>query len=241
LNFEFFAGNQYSCAVDILVWLTTAVIAYLLGSIPTGYLVGMAKGIDVRTVGSGNIGATNAFRVLGTKAGILVLVIDALKGWLAVAVAPVVIHDLVAPSSPWDQSTRDYLQITAGVVAILGHNYTCWLHFKGGKGIATTAGVLCALMPLTFAIALASWIIACLLTRYVSVASITAAVMLPIATLGVHFFTRFEGYSYRMIIVATVLGLLAIFKHKANIERLMNGTESRIGSRKSAPTVGGAQ
>ena len=227
--------------MDILVWLTTAVIAYLLGSIPTGYLVGVAKGIDVRTVGSGNIGATNAFRVLGTKAGILVLVIDALKGWLAVAVAPVVIHKLVAPSSPWEESTRDYLQITAGVVAILGHNYTCWLRFKGGKGIATTAGVLCALIPLTLAIALSTWIIVCLVTRYVSVASIAAAVMLPIATWGIHTFTHVDGYSYRMIIITTVLGLLAIFKHKGNIERLMNGTESRIGARKSPPAAGGVR
>jgi glycerol-3-phosphate acyltransferase PlsY len=224
--------------VDIVVCLAVAVAAYLLGSIPTGYLVGRARGVDVRKVGSGNIGATNVFRTLGKTAGVLVLAADGMKGWLAVSIVPTLAHRLFSPNSPWDRPTREYLQIVAGVVAILGHNYTCWLKFKGGKGIATTAGAMAALVPLTVAIALATWILACLVTRYVSVASIMAAVMLPVATWAIHHFTHNEDYGHRMIILTGILGLLAIYKHKGNLERLMNGTENKIGGK--APSATGA-
>src|SRR5437660_1114704 len=125
-------------------YILTCLAAYLLGSIPTGFLVAKARGVDIRTVGSGNIGATNVFRFLGKPAGIFVLFADALKGWLAVVgVTWVVIQALHL--SP-DSMTKEWLQICAGICAILGHNYTCWLHFKGGKGIATSAGVLVALV-----------------------------------------------------------------------------------------------
>jgi glycerol-3-phosphate acyltransferase PlsY len=218
--------------------LVTAVAAYLLGSIPTGYLVGRARGVDVRKVGSGNIGATNVFRTLGKTAGVLVLAADGMKGWLAVSIVPDLAHRLFSPNSPWDRPTREYLQIVAGVVAILGHNYTCWLKFKGGKGIATTAGAVAALLPLTFVISAFIWILVCLLTRYVSVASILAALTLPVATWMIHQFTRLDGYSYRMVAVAAVLALLAVYKHKGNIERLMNGTENKIGGKKCAAATG---
>jgi acyl phosphate:glycerol-3-phosphate acyltransferase len=222
--------------VDIVVCLATAVAAYLLGSIPTGYLVGRARGVDVRKVGSGNIGATNVFRTLGKTAGILVLAADGMKGWLAVKVAPYLALRLFSPHTPWDQPTREYLQIVAGVVAILGHNYPCWLKFKGGKGIATTAGAMAALIPLTIAIALVTWILVCLVTRYVSVGSIMAAVMLPVATLAIYHFTGDEGYGHRMIILTCILGALAIYKHKGNLERLMKGTESKIGQKSPSAT-----
>lgn len=216
--------------MDIYVCLLTAVSAYLLGSIPTGYLVGRARGIDVRTVGSGNIGATNAFRVLGKSAGTVVLIVDALKGWIAVALVPQFIYGCFF-STPWTVENRDYLRIIAAIVVILGHNYTCWLKFKGGKGIATTAGVLIALVPLTFLIGITLWIIVCFLTRYVSVASIVAAVALPIIT-------WIAGYGHRLIIVTAVMSVLAIFKHRANISRLMRGTENRIGQHKPPPASG---
>ena len=218
--------------MDIVVCLVTVAVAYLLGSIPTGYLVGLAKGVDVRKVGSGNIGATNAFRTLGKRAGALVLLVDALKGWLATRPMPMLVQQMVAPSAPQDLATQEYLQIIAGVVVILGHNYTCWLHFKGGKGIATSAGVLLALVPITFAAGLGTWIIVCWLTKYVSLGSIAAAVVLPIAT----WLTPHQ--SPRMIVVTGVMGALAIYKHKGNIERLLNGTESRIGQPKSPPSTG---
>jgi glycerol-3-phosphate acyltransferase PlsY len=207
--------------VEIAVCLTTAVVAYLLGSIPTGYLVGMAKGIDVRKAGSGNIGATNAFRILGKGAGILVLLVDASKGWLAAALVPKLAHGMINPTG----EDTEYLQIIGGVMVILGHNYTCWLKFKGGKGIATSAGVLIALIPWAFAVGFVAWMVVFFLTRYVSLASLAAAVSLPFATWA-------SGGSYSMLVVATVLSVLAIYKHKPNIERLLNGTENKLGRKK---------
>ena len=208
----------------MLVFIVIAVAAYLLGSIPTGYLVARAKGIDIRTVGSGNIGAANAFRILGKPAGIFVLVADGLKGFAACSwLADFVIQLFaVAPHQ------IENLRIVAGISAVLGHNFTCWLKFKGGKGIATSAGVYFALAPLAAGIALGTWIIMFALGRYVSVASIAAAVALPTAV----WLTKDSLF---LGIVTTALGLLAIFKHQGNIQRLLNGTEQRFGQ-KSATT-----
>jgi acyl phosphate:glycerol-3-phosphate acyltransferase len=210
----------------VLAFIVIAAAAYLLGSIPTGYLVARAKGIDIRTVGSGNIGATNVFRILGKPAGIFVLVMDGLKGFAACSwMADFVFQSFaVAP----DQSEN--LRILAGICAVLGHNYTCWLKFKGGKGIATSAGVYFALAPQAVLIAISAWIVLFLLTRYVSVASIASAVALPTAV----WFTK---DSVLLGAVTTVLGLLAIYKHKGNIQRLLNGTESRISFKKKETTT----
>jgi glycerol-3-phosphate acyltransferase PlsY len=204
--------------------MVIALAAYLLGSIPTGYLVARARGIDIRTVGSGNIGATNAFRILGKPAGIFVLVADGLKGFAASAwLADFVIRLFaVAPGQ------IEYLKIVAGICAVLGHNFTCWLKFKGGKGIATSAGVYFALAPLAAGIALGTWIIVFALGRFVSVASIAAAVALPAAV-------WLTPNSLILRIVTTALGLLAIYKHKGNIQRLLNGTERRLGQKSVTP------
>ena len=131
--------------VPISGYITTIVLAYLLGSIPTGFLVGKARGIDIRTMGSGNIGATNVFRYFGTVAGVLVLAVDALKGFIAVALLTRLVWHALGKSGTANE--REALEIVAGLAAILGHNFTCWLRFKGGKGIATSAGVLVALVP----------------------------------------------------------------------------------------------
>jgi glycerol-3-phosphate acyltransferase PlsY len=216
--------------VDIVAYLVTVLVAYLLGSIPTGYLAGRWKGIDIRAVGSGNIGATNAFRILGKKAGTVVLVVDGLKGWLAVTLAPVIYY-LLEPQAQNSSPEIEHLRIIAGVVAILGHNYTCWLKFKGGKGIATSAGVLAALVPWAFIITLSTWIVVCLLTRYVSVASIAAALVLPFATWAMR-------YNLLLIVITALMSALAIYKHKANIARLINGTENKIGGKKASPASG---
>ena len=211
--------------MEVLVYIITGVVAYLLGSIPTGYLMGRSRGLDIRTVGSGNIGATNVFRILGKPAGIFVLLVDALKGFVACAfVGPFVYRQFVGPLAD-PSATLDFLKITGGFLAILGHNYTCWLRFKGGKGIATSAGVVLALLPAALGLALGVWIILFFITRYVSVASIAAAAVLPFAAWLV-------GRSPRMIGVAAVIGALAIFKHRANIQRLRNGTENRFGKKK---------
>ena len=219
--------------MPILGYTFVALGGYLLGSIPTGYLVARARGVDIRTVGSKNMGATNVFRTLGKGPGIFVLLVDALKGFAAVALTMIFLQDFshVLPQVFPNQavsvlSNRFGFGIVAGIAAVLGHNYTCWLQFKGGKGIATTAGVFLALAPAGFGVALGVWIIAFAATRYVSIASILAAVALPVAVC----FTQ-ENIAVRSI--AIVLGLLAIFKHKANIHRLMNGTEHRIDFKKA--------
>ena len=203
--------------MDITGYIITAIVGYLLGSIPTGFLVAKARGIDIRTVGSKNMGATNVFRTLGKGPGILVLFVDAAKGFIACYCAADCVFKLLHVSKIDPQ----FNHLVGGIAAVLGHNYTCWLNFKGGKGIATTTGVFLALAPAGVGIAIAVWIVAFVATRYVSIASILAAVALP---LGVWF--TLENIPVRTI--AIILGLLAIIKHKANIQRLMNGTENRI-------------
>jgi len=212
--------------VAVLAYIATAVAAYLLGSIPTGFLVAKARGIDIRTVGSGNIGATNTFRILGRTAGVFVLLADALKGWLAVVVVSrAVLHFLP------DSAAIGHLQIAAGLSAILGHNFTVWLYFKGGKGIATSAGVLIALVPWALLIILGIWIILFLLTRYVSVASISAAFTLPFAT----WLTTQRDIG--LTAVTGAMAALAIYKHRRNIQRLIEGTEGRIEFKKKGATT----
>ena len=210
-----------------------AVLAYLLGSIPTGYLVARARGIDIRSVGSGNIGATNALRVLGKPAGTFVLLMDALKGFLAVALVVNWYPELLELASRWlgadgypDYQIRESLGIVAGVCAILGHNYTCWLMFKGGKGIATSAGVLTALVPWALLVILSVWIVLFAITRFVSVGSLAASFTLPFAT---WFTTR----NWTLTVATGAMGVLAIYRHRANIQRLLNGTEPRFGQKKA--------
>ena len=212
--------------MEFLIYLATVIAAYLLGSIPTGYLVARARGVDIRQVGSGNIGATNAFRVLGKPAGILVLGTDALKGFLACKVVSGVAYSFLSPPYQQVPESRETLAIVAGIAVILGHNYTCWLKFKGGKGIATTGGVLLALMPYALLTITIVWIVVTLATRYVSLGSLAAAITLPFAAWA------FAG-SRRLIGVATIMTALAVYKHKGNIRRLMNGTENRFGAKKT--------
>lgn len=209
-------------AVAVLGYVLTCVGAYLLGSVPTGYLVAKAKGVDIRTVGSGNIGATNAFRVLGPAAGLVVLVADGLKGFAACFW----FSELVARSLHMSAEALNSLRILAAVSAVLGHNFSCWLNFRGGKGIATSAGAYFALAPVATAIALGVWVVILAVSRYVSLASIAAAVVLPTAV------WLTQGVS--LGIVTTLLGLMAIWKHRSNIVRLLNGTEHRLGAKQPA-------
>jgi glycerol-3-phosphate acyltransferase PlsY len=209
-------------------YIVTALGAYLLGSIPFGFLVAKAKGIDIRSVGSGNIGATNAMRVLGKPAGIAVLLMDVIKGYVAVRCLTMWVVNTVGASFSLIIETNDIqeLEIVAGIFAVLGHNYTCWLKFKGGKGIATTAGVYLALAPWALLVALVVFILAILLTKYVSVGSILGAIALP-TTVWI-----MSPNNLLLGIVTTALGALAIYKHKSNIQRLMAGTENRLGQKK---------
>ncbi len=199
--------------------------AYLLGSIPTGYVVAQAKGIDIRSVGSGNIGATNVFRILGVPAGIFVLVVDGLKGFVACTW----LCDLLMNWFAVPELHAEPHRILAGLAVILGHNYTCWLHFKGGKGIATSAGVLAALVPMALGIICGVWVIVFALSAFVSLASIAAAAALPLAS-------WLTGESLTMVLVTVGMTTLAIYKHRGNIQRLLNGTEHRVRFRKKEAT-----
>jgi len=209
--------------VEIARYVAVAVLAYLLGSIPTGYIVARAKGIDIRTVGSGNIGATNAFRVLGRAAGAFVLLADFLKGLVACWLVPWAFFH-----SGEFTEVRVGPEILAGLCAVLGHNYPVWLRFKGGKGIATSAGVLTAMVPWSLITILSVWIILFLLTRYVSIGSLAASAVLPFAT---WLFYR----NWTLTLVTGAMGALAIYKHRGNIERLLSGTEARFTRKKEKP------
>jgi len=203
--------------LQISAYIFVIVVSYFLGSIPAGYLAGKARGIDVRCQGSGNIGATNVFRVLGRTAGIAVLAADAFKGFAAARWAP----DLALHFFPAAGPGQEGLKLVAGAASILGHNFPCWLHFKGGKGIATSGGVVLAWAPAACLTALGLWIVIFILSRYVSLASIAAALILPFA---VWYWNKSEA----MTAVMAALSLLAIYKHKANLRRLLNGTENRF-------------
>ena len=171
-------------------------------------------------------------RVLGKPLGIFVLLMDAAKGFAACAIMPAMLYDFFFASS-WDDMFVNHplefqlqIKLLTGVCAVLGHNYTCWLKFKGGKGIATTAGVYLALAPWAVLVALVVFILAVLLTKFVSVGSIAAAVALPVTVWVMTPHNLFLG------IVTTALGALAIYKHKSNIQRLMAGTVNRLGKQK---------
>jgi len=199
-------------------------MGYFVGSLPTGYLVARSLGVDIRQSGSGNIGATNVFRVLGKPAGVLVLVVDGLKGYAACAWGTSAVLGWCGVA----RSHAELYPIVAGVAAVLGHNFTCWLRFKGGKGIATSAGVYFALAPLAAGLAVGTWVITLLLTRYVSVASVLASVVLPVAV-------WLTPNHLALRLVTTALGVLAIWKHRGNLDRLWHGTEHRFGRKPPTP------
>ncbi len=197
--------------------LEASLAAYLLGSIPTGYLVGKFHGKDLRKEGSGNIGATNVVRVLGKKWGYLVFAVDFLKGILAVVLALTLAKGA---------AQRESLALIAAISAILGHNFPIWLNFRGGKGVATTAGVILVLLPWpVFIAALIVWALAFFTTRYVSLASLLAAVTVPV-TCGILFWLG----KVSLIFLWIGLGIcaLVIWRHRSNLARLFAGTESRF-------------
>ena len=192
------------------------VLAYLLGSVPTAYLFGKwKKGIDIRQYGSGNVGATNAFRVLGKLPGVLVLVIDVTKGVLAVSLLPQFVKAVVPFDSSW-------IVAILGMLAIAGHIWTPFLKFQGGKGVATSLGVFMAMDPFSTLIALTVWILVLALFRYVSVSSITAAITLPIV-MGLWL------RPFPWVLIASTSCFIICYRHKVNVQRLLVGSEKKIG------------
>jgi glycerol-3-phosphate acyltransferase PlsY len=199
------------------VLLVAIIASFWVGALPFGYWAARLRGVDIRKVGSGNIGATNVFRALGAKIGLTVLVLDALKGFLSTWLA-------------MRAGASDVEAILVGVAAILGHTFSPIMGFKGGKGIATGLGALLAAAPLTLAVALPIWLVVFLLTRWVSLASILAAASTPIAA-------YLFGYSLPTVGVLTAIVAVIIFKHRSNLWRIMHGVEPKLQLRNSRPNL----
>lgn len=219
--------------------LTAGIVGYLLGALPFGYLVARSKGINIFEHGSKNPGATNVKRVLGEKfgksgkrAGNLVFFLDALKGMMAAgwplllnrqAVSALSLGQTIwfAPEAAWPMA------VVGLIAALIGHCFSCFTRFRGGKGVATTVGGVLVMMPLAIAIAAAVWAVTFYTARYVSLASLLAALSLPVAAFLL-------DQPPLLIGLSAVVAALVIIRHRANIVRLMNGTESRFG-KKTAP------
>ncbi len=205
-------------------------LSYLIGSIPTSIIVSkLVKGIDIRNYGSGNAGGTNVFRVIGWKYGILVILLDALKGALAVIVVAR-LHYGAFPfenATPFDDFTL--VQIIAGVAAVIGHIWTIFAGFKGGKGIATALGMLITIITIDMLVALGVFVLVVGLSRYISLGSIIAAISVPLIMIVREniFHVDIQGY-YTVLPFSIAISFLIIYTHRANISRLIKGNENRI-------------
>jgi glycerol-3-phosphate acyltransferase PlsY len=205
-----------------MLTLAVAVLgSYLLGSIPFGYLVGKIGGIDIRKIGSGNIGATNVVRALGKRYGYPVFVLDFLKGLGAVKISMSLATD-VRPE--W--GSPEIFGVLAAVASVIGHSFPLWLKFRGGKGVATSAGALFGLMPVATLIAALIWLLVFWFTRYVSVASLVTVVALPLLILIMTRLNQIQGNGlfYSSLGIAAVV----IWRHRSNFSRLMRGSEPRF-------------
>lgn len=214
-----------------MLWILAGIIlSYLAGSIPTAYIFGrLLKGIDIRNYGSGNIGATNALRVLGKGPGITVLVIDILKGFLPV----LLLGGFILTKTAFKP---ELTLIFLGISCICGHIWTLFLNFNGGKGIATTLGVLIAIackisgLSLVLWLAVFTWLLVFLVFRYVSLASVISAITLP-------FYMAIFGQSKIMLLTGIILSCFAIYRHKENVRRLIAGTEKKLSFGKQQPVA----
>ena len=209
-----------------------AILSYLLGSIPTSIIVARkARGIDIRHYGSGNAGGTNVIRVLGWKAGVFVILLDMAKGMVATMLVARLMQGPIpfSNATPFDDFT--VVQIIAGCSAILGHIWTVFAGFKGGKGIATAGGMLIGIAPVEVAVSFGVFAVVFLLTHYVSLGSLSAAVAFPLTMFFREnvFMVDVRGYG-TLIFFAIGISLLIIFTHRSNITRLVQGTENRISS-----------
>lgn len=195
--------------VGILHFVLGFVLGHLCGSIPSGlWIVQALHGIDIRNYGSKNIGTTNVFRTVGPKTAVMVLLADAFKGILAVWLVSAYFHNPV-------------LDVVTALGALLGHNYSVFLGFKGGKGVATALGLLVFLMPMVAPCSFGVWLVLVLATRYVSLGSIVAAIVTP-------FLAWYMEYPLAYVIFSAIAAFFVVLRHKENIQRLLSGTESKI-------------
>lgn len=235
------------------LWLCP-VFAFLLGSIPFGLIIAKAKGIEIREHGSGNIGATNVLRVIGKRYGFTCLFLDALKGFIPVLIAvnliqiagrtiqiPLGFLDSWALVLPTAEAMKGQaVHVLTALAAVLGHNYSPWVGFRGGKGVATSTGVLLALMPFAVALLIIVFLLVFLVTRYVSLASIVAATVLPMMTLwGSWHHGRIQDGTWNvpLFLFSLLIAVLAIWKHRTNLQRLRAGTEHRFTRKAKTPHV----
>ena len=195
--------------VGIFYFVLGFVLGHLCGSIPSGlWIVQALHGIDIRNYGSKNIGTTNVFRTVGPKTAVMVLLADALKGIVAVWLVSAYFHNPV-------------LDVVTALGALLGHNYSVFLGFKGGKGVATALGLLVFLMPKVAPCSFGVWLVLVLATRYVSLGSIVAAIVTP-------FLAWYMEYPLAYVIFSAIAAFFVVLRHKENIQRLLSGTESKI-------------
>lgn len=219
----------------MLATLTVLAISYILGSIPSAIWIGkITKGIDIRHHGSGNMGTTNTFRVLGWPAGTTVFALDFLKGFVASAFVSMYAWQLFdGPLAPPNWDVDAFLKIACGVIAVIGHMFPVFASFKGGKGAATACGMLFGIEPISIGISTLVFALTILLTRYVSLASILGSFLYPINLLVMRLvFGMEKAVDWSIIIFGAFIATGIIYKHKSNIGRLLSGTESKVGSSK---------
>ena len=208
---------------ELLFLIVLIIISYLTGSTPTSIIIGhIAKNIDIREHGSGNAGGTNVFRVLGWKPALIVVIVDVFKGWLPAAIfVPAFYYAQIIPD-------LGVVQILCGFSAVLGHTYTIFAGFKGGKGVGTLGGMLIALFPTAFPFCLAVAIITIMLTGYVSLASILASVSLPIFLFLLPPFFGTNPAPLSLMVFSLLIPWFITFTHRSNIQRLRSGEENRF-------------
>ena len=232
------------------IWLLP-IFAFLLGSIPFGLLIAKSRGINIREHGSGNIGATNVLRIVGKKYGITCFILDFLKGLIPALLAYNLYKFTGADETMMIGFLREHaidlgdeqfkaqsLKVFTGLCAILGHNYSPWVNFKGGKGIATSVGVLIAFMPFGALILIAIFILTFKITRYISLASIVAAASLPLLVLygsWSHGKLAAGTWDKPLLIFSILIAAMAIFKHRSNIKNLISGKEYKF-AKKNKPS-----
>ena len=216
-------------ALDVIaVRVIALVIGYVFGLFQTGYIYGKSKGIDIRKEGSGNAGTTNSLRVLGWKAGLITFLGDLLKAILAVLLVKVIFREKYPEGIA-------VLELYAGFGAVLGHNFPCYLKFKGGKGIACTAGVILAVCPYAAPICLVLFIGAVAITRYVSLGSILVVIayLVQVIVFGQTGILHMEAsHLPEYYIVSACFTAMALWRHRENVKRLLNGTENKLGAKK---------
>ena len=217
-------------------WWVWTIVGYVSGSLPFALWIGQLRGVDIRTVGSGNVGSTNVGRVCGKKWGVLCFVLDLLKGLLPVLGAGAMLGHLTG-SAP--ASVEAWQWLSVGAAAVIGHVFPVWLKFKGGKGVATGFGVLLGFWPtLTLAggIAFVVWAVVIKATRYMGLASVCAAVTLPIVVVVLALVR--DGHldaKLPFVVVAALLAVLVVIRHRGNLARLLAGTEPKVGTRSQTP------